>query len=122
MTAERSAVDKGISTSSNQGRTKNSKPTSANNQKALQHLCRGVQTVGHHPHRPNRHVPNHITTKLSLHNGGHPSGQKLHPLQTNEEPNQRQNDHGLPKDVQQDEALSKRVKPSPFGQQVFGRI
>ncbi len=83
--AEGSAVDKGISTGNNQGRTGNSKPTSANNQKALQHLRHGVQTVGHHPHRPNRWIPNHITTKLLVHHGGHSSGCKLHLLQINEE-------------------------------------
>ncbi len=62
--AERSTVDKGISTGNNQGRTRNSKPTSANNHKALQHLCPGVQTIRHHPHRPNQRIPNHVTTRL----------------------------------------------------------
>jgi hypothetical protein len=75
--AERSAVDKGISIGNNQGRTGNSKPTTADHQKALWHLCRGVQTVGHCPHRPNQHIPNHVTTRLLVHNGGHPSGHKL---------------------------------------------
>jgi hypothetical protein len=40
----------------------------------------------------------------------------------NEEPNQMQNDHGLPKNGQQDKALGTRVKTSSFGQQLFSRI
>jgi hypothetical protein len=55
-TAERSVVNEGISTGNNQGRTRNSKPTSANNKKALRHLCCGVQTVRHPPHRPNGRI------------------------------------------------------------------
>jgi hypothetical protein len=47
---------------------------------------------------------------------------QTHLLQINEEPNQRQNDHSLPKTGRQDKALGYRVKTPPFGQQVFGRI
>ena len=47
---------------------------------------------------------------------------KLHLLQNNKKPNQRQNDHGIPKDGQQDEALGTWVKTSPFGQRVFSSI
>ncbi len=114
--AERIAADKGISTGYNQGRTGHSKPTIADHHKALWHLCRGVKTVGHCPHRPNRPIPNYITTRLLVHHGRHPSRCKLHLLQINEEPNRRQNDHGLPKNGQQDEALGTRAKTSPFGQ------
>jgi hypothetical protein len=116
--AERSVVDKGSGTGCNQGRTRHSKPTSADHQKALRHLCCGVQTVGHHPHRPNRPTPNYLAMMLLVHHGGHPSGCKLHLLQVNKEPN-RQNDHSLSKIGQQDEALSTWAKTSPFGQGVF---
>ncbi len=107
---ERSAVDKDCSTGNNQSRTGNRTPTSADHKKALRHLPRGVWTVGHCPHKPNRCIPNHNTTRLSVHNGGHTSGRKLHLLQINEEPNQRQDDHGLPKNGQQDEAFGTQVK------------
>jgi hypothetical protein len=70
----------------------------------------------------NWHIPNYVATRLLVHHGGHPSGRKLHLLQINEEPNQRQNDHGIPKDGQQDEALGTWVKTSLFGQQVFSSI
>jgi hypothetical protein len=103
-------VKKGIHIGNDQGRTGNSKPTSANNQKVLQDLRRGVRTVGHRPHRPNRHIPNHVTTRLLVHNGGHPSRCKLHLLQINKEPNQRQNDHGLPKMVDRMKLATLRLK------------
>jgi hypothetical protein len=57
-----------------------------------------------------------------VHHGGHPSGCKLYLLQINEEQNQGQDDHGLPKNGQQDEALGTRVKTSSIGQQVFSKI
>ncbi len=119
---ERSAANKDYSTSNNQSRTRNSKFTSTNHQKALRHLHCGVQTVGHHPHRPYQRIPNHITMRLLVHNGGHPSGCKLYLLQINEKPNWRQDDLGLPKNGQQDEALGTWVKTSPFGQRVLGKI
>ena len=120
--AERSAVDKGIGTGYNQGRTGHSKPTPANHHKALQHLCRGIRTVRHRPHRSNRPIPNYVTTRLLVHHGRHPSRHKLHFLQINEELNQRQYDHSLPKNGRQDEALCIWAKTSPLGQQVFGSI
>ncbi len=65
---------------------------------------------------------NHIATRPSVHHGGHPSGCKLYLLQIIEEQNQGQDDHGQPKNLQQDEALGTWVKTSPFGQWVFSKI
>jgi hypothetical protein len=47
--------------------------------------------------RLNQLVPNHVTTRLLVTHGGHPSGCELYLLQINEEQNQRRDDHGLPK-------------------------
>jgi hypothetical protein len=115
MAVERNAVNESYSTSNNQSRTGNSKPTSTNHQKALPHLCCGVQTFGHSPHSPNWHVPNHVIMRLLVHHGGHPSGLKLYLLQIYEEPNQRGDDHGLPKNGRQDEAHGTQVKTSLVG-------
>jgi hypothetical protein len=51
---------------------------------------------------PKWRIPNRITMRLLVHHGEHPSGCKLHLLQINEEPNQKQNDHGIPKNGQHD--------------------
>jgi hypothetical protein len=108
--AGRSVANKGIGTGYDQGRTGHSKPTTADHQKALQHLCCSVQTVGHRPHRLNRHIPSYVTTRLLVHHGRHPSRHKLHLLRINEEPNQRQNDHGLPKMVDRMKLLALGLK------------
>ncbi len=64
----------------------------------------------------------HLTMRLLVHHSGHPSGCKLYLLQINKEHNWWRDDHCLPKNGQQDEALSTRVESSLIGQQVFGEI
>ncbi len=103
-------INKGICTGYDQGRTWQNKPTTANHHKAIQHLCHGMRTVGHRPHRSNRPIPYYVTTRLLVHHGRYPSRCKLHLLQINEEPNQRQNDHGLPNSGRQDETLGTWAK------------
>jgi hypothetical protein len=66
-------------------------------QKALQHLCSGVGVVRHDSYGPNQCISNDLTTRLSVHHGGHSSGCKLYLLQNNEKQNQGQDDHCLPK-------------------------
>jgi hypothetical protein len=120
--AERSAVDEVISTGNDQGRTRHRKPTTADHQKALQNLrlYELLDTV--HTDQTGVFLITSQQNYQYIMVGGHPSGCKLHLLQINEEPNQRQNDYGLPKNGRQDEALGTWVKAPPFGQRVFGRI
>jgi hypothetical protein len=60
--------------------------------------------------------------RLLVHHGVHPSECKLHLLQINEEQNQGRDDHCLPKNGQQDEALNTWVKTSLIRQQMVGKI